>query len=154
MVDRIQRDYQNLLKDSIRKARRLGLDLSATVTLVDSEDIDPFERSGEASESNIGMLMRPLADAMDEGLEWPAAMPLPVVAWNDPENRFDVIDGNHRITAAKRVGYERIPVVMIDGDAFDAMVNAEDGIEGTTWIEALGLVDAIIRKNLKLGLPR
>lgn len=154
MVDRIERDYQNLLKESIRKARKLGLDLSSTVELIDSEDIDPFDRSGEGSEALIGRLMRPLADAREMGLEWPAAMPLPVVAWNDPENRFDVIDGNHRVTAAKRVGYERIPVVMIDGPTFDAMVQADDGIQGETWIEALGLVDPIVRKNLKLGLPR
>lgn len=154
MVDRVEREYRRLLSYSILKARKLGLDLSTTVELIDAEDIDPFERGSERSQSNIRKLKKPLSDALDSGFEWPAKMPLPVVVWDEDENRFYVVDGSHRIHAAKSVGYQKIPVIMIDTIAFDTMVEAEDAIEGTTWIDALGLVDPIMRKNLTLGLPK
>lgn len=152
MADLIAREYMALLRRALKKAHNLGLDTSAVAEQIDSEDIEPFERSSEGSEMLIKKLATAIHSATNRGLEWPLRMPLPVVTWSEEGNRFDVIDGNHRIYAAKRVGLPRIPVLMIDAAAFDAMVDAPDGIEGLTWIDVLGLEDPLIRKNLQLGL--
>lgn len=41
-------------------------------------------------------------------------------AWKDPETgRFIITDGNHRLTAMKRLGYEKAPIAELTREEFD-----------------------------------
>lgn len=156
-MDANDRAYQKLLKDSMREANRAGLDTSVKMEKVDSSKIVPFEREGESSEKNIKHLAQVIGHAIDEGYDWPSEMPIPIIAWNEEGDAYDVIDGNHRVIASKLVRLPEIPALIIDHDAYDALVEGKvgDGIDGLTWIDALALDSPVLRENLRLDrLPR
>ena len=99
------------VEEVLRFAANNGLDLSIREAALNPWAIQVEERVDP-------VYVRRFARAMDDAGGWPEAMPLPVVTDGELPS---VLDGSHRITAARAAGLDRIPVLLASWEAYETV---------------------------------
>lgn len=127
-------------------AKSHNLDLSAKV-----EHVNPWYP--EVLERVDPNYVKMIAKALAKG--WPEEMPLPIVGDGIP---YWLIDGSHRVTAARVAELSTIPVIVLSSDAYYKLFD-EFGLPVYDYIHSiLPAIELLMAENekrdLKGGLPK
>jgi hypothetical protein len=121
-------------------AKDHNLDLSAKV-----ENVSPWYP--DVQERVDPKHVKKIAKALARG--WPEKMPLPIVGDGVP---YWLIDGSHRLTAARVAKRDLIPMIVISTDAYYALFD-EFGLPVYDYIHSiLPAVDPLMEENEKRDL--
>lgn len=119
-------------------AREKKLDLSTHVTQANPWEIEVSEL---VNPDDVKKIAKSLAHG------WPEKMPLPIVSSGVP---LTVMDGSHRVTAARVRNLTSIPVIVLSWDTYDAMLE-EFGLPFYDYIHSiLPAIDPLMAANEKL----
>lgn len=118
-------------------AKANNLDLSTHV-----DQANPWNL--EVSELVDPALVKKIAASLAKG--WPEKMPLPIVASGVP---LTVLDGSHRVTAARVKNFKSIPLIVFSMEAYDALLE-EFGLPFYDYIHSvLPAIDPLMAENEK-----
>ena len=130
-------------------ARMHGLDMSAHVVEADPFNDFPvlFEK---AKRKPVEKIARRIESAMDRGHPWPVDLPL-ILVCRRPEGGYWLLDGHHRLAAAREMAPGRIPVIEIDCRTADMLRRnpVHGGLGMTVWRaqEVLAEFDPLMKVN-------
>lgn len=126
------------IQDVLALAKKKNLDLSTHVAHANPWQIEVSEL---VNPDDVKKIAKSLAHG------WPEKMPLPVVSSGNP---LSVMDGSHRVTAARVRNLSSIPVIVLSMEAYDAMLD-EFGLPFYDYIHSiLPAIDPLMAANEKL----
>jgi len=138
--------YDALIEKGLLHARAHHLDLGTGIGLVAVRDLETYHVI--PPEGMIDSIRKAAA----KGLPWPKRMPLPVVACAGLDCL--ILDGHHRIEAARRLGLQEVPAVIASLSAWESLlpvIEQPDVIPYDDFIAILAEAGSEeIRDNLKL----
>lgn len=142
--------YDHTIRKGLKYARENHLDLAASVEQVYPRDFETYHVLPPKD------MIDTIRKARKEGLEWPEDMPLPVVVCEG--HQCVILDGHHRIEAAKRLRLDRIPAIVASLETWNELlpvIEQEDVIPYEDMIAILAEAGSkLIRENLALEAKR
>src|ERR1043166_1011817 len=94
-------------------ARAHGLHLGARVVALADPIVDFPDIFESPKQKTVEKIARRISRALERGKTWPDDLPLILVCAR-PEGGYWLLDGHHRLVAARSVAARRIPIMEID----------------------------------------
>lgn len=139
--------YDHVIKKGLEYAQKHGLDLGADIENIDPRDFETYHVIPQKG------MIDSIRNARKSGLPWPKDMPFPIVACEGRETCI-ILDGHHRIEAAKKLSLPTIPAIVASFSTWDRLlpvIEQEDVIPYEDMIAILAEAgNELIRKNLKV----
>lgn len=125
------------IQEVLAFAKAKNLDLSSKLANYDPKDLELQEYVDPSA-------VKALMVSIDKEGGWPKEMPLPIVLnWPYPL----VIDGSHRVTAARANKLKTIPVIVLSTRAYEGILN-EFGIPSYDYLHSiLPAIDPLMAEN-------
>lgn len=96
-----------------------------TVTKMDKREVI-YVHMRHIMQTNF-KLKRATVDRIKKRLDFGLLKSFP--AWKNPDGRYVITDGNHRMTALKELGYDFAPIVEISKEEFDEIYHHQKTID-------------------------
>jgi len=128
------------IKKAVRYAKRKKLDLRLLRASVAVNSIEPREGY---SEKKVLQIQETLTNG-----RWPKGLSPVFLVCDKGGWACQVVDGHHRVEAAKRAGLERIPAIISSWETFDALrerysdVASPDFMDVDRFIAMLGILNS------------
>lgn len=136
--------YDDTIKKGLAYAKKEGLDLGADVEDVNPRDFETYHVV--PPEGLVDKIRR----ARDAGLEWPEDLPLPVVVCEG--HRCVILDGHHRIEAAKQLRLTNIPAIVGSLEAWERLLPVIEQPDVIPYEDMIAIMaeagSDLVRKNL------
>jgi len=131
-------------------ARMHGLHLGARVVALADPSADFPDLFEEPKQKTVERIARRIARANERGQTWPDDLPL-ILVCRRPGGGYWLLDGHHRLAAARWAGARRIPVMEIDCRTADMLrtnpVHGGLGMNIMKVQEVLAEFDPLMRVN-------
>jgi hypothetical protein len=132
--------FAEWIKKAERYASRKGLDLGLIHASVSVDSIEPRERHSEKKVLQV-------QEMMTKHGRWPKGLSPVFLVCDRLGSECMVLDGHHRIEAAKRSGLERVLAIVASWETFDALrdkyfdIASWDYMDVDRFISLLGILN-------------
>lgn len=139
--------YREMLELAREHARLHGYDTSVRALIVPIRTLYQWRPTDSAK---VERLASELKAARAKGELWPEGMPVPV-CFEEFEGIYEPLEGYYAVQAAKRARLRKIPILVVDVEAIEAMAGPGRPVpDPDVWYDVLSLDSPEMAQNQDL----